>query len=235
MRHPEADIEARLLGLAALRLGAETYRAAYGSPAGYQRGHRMSTLDPVRLALHLATVFDRLRIRCAVGGSLASSVFGEPRATEDVDFVADVRLHDVAPLVEALRDEFYVDEAAVRRAVERRSSFNLINLASARKVDVFVPSADALYGRQLTHSRTVRVSDTPGDDLPMLSPEDVVLQKLAWYRKTGEASERQWRDVLGILKVQGDRLDWKDLLDVADAAGLRTLLDRARAEATGHE
>jgi hypothetical protein len=186
----------------------------------------------VTLALHVAAIFEGIGVSCVVGGSLASSVFGEPRATEDIDFIADLHADEIAPLLQALAGEFYVDEIAVRRAVERRSSFNAIHLPSARKIDVFVPPPDPLAQSQIRRRRLVTVSEDPPARLYLLTAEDTALQKLAWYRKSGEASERQWRDVLGIIKVQGDALDWAYLRSTAAEAGLDALLERARAQAT---
>ncbi len=233
LRHPNGSATERLLALAVLRLGEATAHHAYGRLNERRKDALVSTTDPIALALRLAAILEALGIPCVVGGSVASSVFGEPRSTEDVDFVAALEPRHVAPLLHALEDEFYVDETAMRCAIERRSSFNMIHVASARKIDVFVPAQDRLAQRQLQRRRLVAVSETA--ELYLLTPEDTILQKLEWYRKGGGASDRQWRDVLGIIKVQADRLDWDDLQQTADDAGLRDLLDRARSEATGRE
>jgi hypothetical protein len=229
LRQPNGTATDRFLALAVLRLGEPEVHRAYERLTAGRRDASVSTTDPIALARRVAAILEGLGIRCVVGGSVASSVFGEPRATEDVDFVADLEMRHVIPLLQALGDEFYVDETAVRRAIERLSSFNLIHLASARKIDVFVPAQNVLGQRQVQRRRLVRVSETA--DLYLLTPEDTILQKLEWYRKGGGVPEPQWRDVLGVIKVQGDRLDWDDLERTADEAGLRDLLERARSEA----
>jgi hypothetical protein len=233
LRYADADARERLLHLAAIRLGPGLLQRVFGPSTPDRRRRPVSTTDPVALALRVAAIFEELGVPCVVGGSFASSVFGEPRSTEDVDFVADLHPPHVAPLIRAFGDEFYVDEAAIHRAIERRSSFNVIHLPSARKVDVFVPSRSTLAERQLQRRRLVTVSQSPTAQLYLLTPEDTILQKLVWFRHGGGVSDRQWRDVLGIMKVQGDRLDWDDLRTAAEEAGLREALEQARAEATG--
>ena len=98
---------------------------------------------------------------------------------------------------------------------------------------MFVPGDDLLAGRQLERRRQVTVAESPHAALYLLTPEDTILQKLEWYQKGGGVSDRQWRDVLGIIKVQGDRLDWEDPQRTAEAADLGQLLGRARIDATG--
>lgn len=121
-----------------------------------------------------------------------------------------------------------MDEDALRRAVRQRSSANLIHQATQLKVDFFVAGGTPLDQQQL--DRRMAVAVEPGRTLPMHPPEDILLQKLRWYRAGGEASDRQWRDVLGIVRVQGSRLDRDYLRDNAPALGVADLLSRAFRE-----
>jgi len=188
--------------------------------------------DPLLAVSIVAAGLERLGIRYAVGGSLASSLYGIPRTTQDADIVACVGEAHASRLAQALQGEFYVDERMIRDAVRRRASFNVIHFATMFKVDVFVAKGDAWSDEELDRARRARVGE-PGAEVELVfaSPEDTVLHKLAWYRLGGGVSERQWRDAMGVLRIQGAGLDGAYLDAWARRLGLRQLLDRARAEA----
>lgn len=183
--------------------------------------------------LLVTNLLEALGVPYVVGGSVASTVHGLIRTTMDVDLVAALERQHVSPFVSALQAKFYVDEAAVRQAIQRRSSFNLIHLETMVKVDVFLPKDRPFDRQQLANRIAERVTVDSGDTIWILTAEDVILAKLDWFRQGGEASERQWRDVLGVIKTQGERLDreylrrWAGQLNVAD------LLERALQELDG--
>lgn len=175
--------------------------------------------------------FERLGVAYAIGGSVATLVHGEFRATNDVDVVADLRPEHAAPLAQALCDTCYVDEEAVAEAIAARTSFNLIHLASMLKVDVFVPKGEP-YAREAL-ARSVQAAFSSGPDprrFGFSSREDIVLAKLDGYRRGGEVSERQWRDVLGVLRVQGSALDLAYLRRWVVTLWVPDLLERVLAE-----
>jgi hypothetical protein len=163
-----------------------------------------------------------------VGGSLAASFAGEPRSTIDIDIVAAIEHVHVDPLVALLSDDYYIDGASLRRAVHERSSTNLIHHRSQLKVDLFVAGGTPLDAKQLARRRTVDVGN--GRSLPVHPPEDILLQKLRWYQKGGATSDRQWRDIQGIIRVQGARLDRAYLRENAPALEIEELLTKALSE-----
>jgi hypothetical protein len=179
--------------------------------------------DPIAVASRVVRVLDSLGILSSIGGSIASSVTGEPRSTLDVDIVAAIDASHVPALVAGLGDDFYVDEQALLRAVEHRRSANLIHQASQIKVDLFVAGGTALDHHLLERRRPVEID---GRTIYVHAAEDILLQKLRWFRLGGETSDRQWRDVLGIIRVQGARLDTAYLRLHAPAMGVADLVER---------
>lgn len=179
----------------------------------------------------VAELLEASGVRFVVVGSFASSARGQARATADIDFVADIPEVSIVPLVAALAAEFYVDEDAVRRAVRERRSFNAIHLDSMLKIDVFIAPPSGFRRAQLENGRPEVLDPNSGRAVPIATAEDTILSKLAWYRDGGEVSERQWSDVLGVIRVQGAALDVEYLRATARGLGVEELLERALADA----
>jgi hypothetical protein len=186
--------------------------------------------EATRITLLVTKTLERLHIPYAVGGSLASSLHGVMRSTLDVDIVADMNFEHIPLLVAELSKEFYADEGMMRDAVERRSSFNLIHYDTAFKVDIFIPRPRAFDQMQLERRRTTIISTDPEESIYIASPEDTILAKLDWYRMGGEVSDRQWRDILGVLKTREGELDLDYLRTWATDLKVADLLERALAE-----
>jgi hypothetical protein len=186
-------------------------------------------IGPLDVALQVADALDRCQLRYLVGGSLASSTAGEPRSTLDIDIVVSIAESDVDCLLRALGAEFYADADAFGCAVQHRSSVNIIHQPSAIKVDLFVAGGTPLDDEQLNRRRLLQVKADPARYLYFHTPEDILLQKLRWYRSGGEQSDRQWRDALGIIVVQAGSLDVGYLRRQAEVIEVVDLLDRAFA------
>lgn len=179
----------------------------------------------------LAQALDALGVTWAIGGSVASTVYGEPRSTNDVDVIAALDPRTAERLAALLGPAFYCDPISAADAARNRSSFNVIDTRGFIKVDVFVPAPGPLGAGQLARRRHIALTpDAPA--LPILGPEDIVLQKLNWFRLGGGVSDRQWRDVLSVLRAQRGHLDDTYLDSTARAVDLDDLLRRARADAS---
>lgn len=187
------------------------------------------TIDPIQVALTVADALEGCGLRYLVGGSLASSLSGEPRSTLDVDLVVSISENDVQLFVDKLGDEFYAEPDALRRAIRDRSSANIIHYATSMKVDLFIVGGSVLDEQQMNRRQRVQVSTDPDRHLYFYTPEDILLQKLSWYRAGNEVSDQQWRDILGIVLVQSS-LDDTYLRDGAEKLGVVDLLDRAILE-----
>jgi hypothetical protein len=175
--------------------------------------------------LEVVAALDALGISHYVGGSVASSHHGVPRSTIDVDVVAALDAGAVRAFCAQVRDSFYVDEQTALQCTLEGRSFNLIHFDTAVKIDIFPVAQDAFSQSAL------RRATRNADRVPIASAEDTILAKLRWYRLGGEASERQWSDVLGVFRVQRGTMDeaymtrWGETLQVSD------LVTRLRREA----
>jgi hypothetical protein len=191
----------------------------------------MILAEPVRITRLIAEVFERLQIPYLVGGSLASSLHGVPRATQDVDMVADLKPHHIAPLIRALEATFYIDADTVQDAIQRRSSFNVIHLATMFKVDIFVLQHNKASQEEMARRERYELSEKPREELFVATAEDTILHKLHWFQLGGGVSERQWNDVLGVLRVQKGKLDVPYLQQTAKHMGVKDVLEQAFRDA----
>jgi len=183
--------------------------------------------EPIRVTLLVIEALNALNIPYFVGGSLATAVHGVARATMDVDLVADMRAEHAQPLVRALGSEFYADAEMIRDAVRERSSFNVIHKPTMFKVDVFIPKGRPFDRSQFARRIVQSLTEEGTDEIYIASPEDNILAKLQWYRLGGEVSDRQWNDILSVLRVQGERLDRPYLCRWAKELGVTDLLEEA--------
>jgi hypothetical protein len=181
----------------------------------------------IEILARVARLLEELSAPYAVVGSVASSLYGDARATADVDILADLHADHAALLVAALEKDFYIDEQAVRRAIQSRRLFNAIHFDSLFKIDVYVAPDDDFTQEQLRRRRPEYLLPDSRQPVYLASPEDTLLAKLLWHRRGGGASARQLTDVIGVIKIQGARLDATYMHEWADRLGVLDLLEQA--------
>jgi hypothetical protein len=179
--------------------------------------------DPGVALRALLTALDQCGIAYLIGGSVASGIHGIYRTSMDVDLVADIHTPQAAELARRLSSEFYADADMMRNAIQAGRSFNVIDLGSSYKFDVFPLSQDRFSQEQFSRRSVAEVTlGSQTLSVPIATAEDTLLMKLVWYRAGGEISERQWNDIRGIIAIQGESLDrayvrhWAGYLKVAD-------------------
>ena len=189
------------------------------------------TQSPLIGALQpLADALDALGVPYYLGGSIASSAHGIARASLDADIIAALEPEHVEPLVSRLLSEYYIPEGILRSAVAARSSCNFIHLATMFKIDLFVSKGRAFDRQAALRARPEAIEESPDSPcFPVASAEDTVLAKLEWFRLGGETSERQWWDIVGVLKVVIADREYLQLW--AQSLGVADLLERALADA----
>lgn len=172
---------------------------------------------------------DAVGIEYMVAGSIGSSLHGHPRATNDLDIVISPSEEQLARFVESLGKDCYVSEDAAKAALKQKSMFNVIDNTAGWKVDLVIRKDRAFSKEEFDRRRKAPVM---GLYVFVASPEDVILSKLEWARKSN--SDQQVQDALGVAEVQGDSLEtgylkkWAAFLKVEDL--LETILDRALKE-----
>jgi hypothetical protein len=137
-------------------------------------------------------------------GSLVSSIQGDPRVTHDIDLVISIESPVIPLLFNALREpRFYLDLESMHEALRHQNMFNLIDMQSGDKIDFFMLTADAYDQTRFARRQTEILF---GVSVPLTTPEDTILSKLIWAKKSG-GSEKQIRDVEGVYRFQKPTLD----------------------------
>ena len=175
--------------------------------------------------------FENLSIPYYIGGSVASSIYGMARATMDVDIVADLKISHINRLKQILENEYYIDNEMIADAIRSASSFNLIHLETMIKIDIFIHKDQPYPLEALQRIRKDTLEDIAKVEFYFSSPEDIIIHKLQWYKMGGFVSERQWLDIIGVVKVQADLLDKKYLKRWSKKLGLSSLLKEAFVDA----
>jgi hypothetical protein len=191
----------------------------------FEKMEILSALEPVIKA------FEELGVSYYIGGSIASSAYGIARATLDVDLISNLKSHQVSSLVEKLKSAYFIDGNMIQDAIKTSSSFNLIHLETMLKVDVFILKEKSYPQKAFERKRKDTIDiETDSLQIYLCSAEDIILNKLEWYKLGEKISERQWLDVLGVIKVQGNLLDIEYLRHWAKELDISDLLEKALIE-----
>jgi hypothetical protein len=173
---------------------------------------------PQSLLRETVELLDSIGIPYMVVGSFASTAHGEPRSTQDLDLVIDPTPTQLDKLVAGFdMERFYLDEDVARDALRRRSMFNIIEIATAWKLDLMIRKARAFSIEELNRRQRMSIL---GIEVAAATPEDTIIAKLEWAKQG--ASDRQLDDVAGIIRVRGAQLDvayierWLTELDLGD-------------------
>lgn len=187
-------------------------------------------MGPYELLQQVISAFEELNIRYIVTGSVASMAYGEPRLTNDIDIVADIKIEQIALLERYFPyDEFYFDADMILEAIIHRSQFNIIHPKSGLKVDIILYQ-DTQFDRS-RFSRSKRIQPAEGYRADFAAPEDVIIKKMEYYKEGG--SDKHLRDITGILKVSGHDVDREYIVTWAKKLGLMEIWDAVEARVSG--
>jgi Nucleotidyl transferase AbiEii toxin, Type IV TA system len=184
--------------------------------------------NAIDIALKVASALTTVGAEYFVGGSLASSLQGEPRATNDIDFVISLPARRVDALRAALGEDFEVDTDTLRDAILHARTANAFYLPFVTKIDFFGRGYEPFDESEFSRRKPMMVRAS-GETLVIKSAEDTVLRKLLWFREGGQVSEKQWRDVVAVLRISRRTIDDAYLATWASRLGLSELLARAKS------
>lgn len=185
--------------------------------------------DPLQIALLVAQALESVGGAYFVGGSVASSLQGDPRSTNDIDIVISLHPSRVDAFADGLGADFEVDRDMLRDAILRSATANAFYLPLLTKIDFFGFGTSPFDESEFVRRRATTVG-SEGQTLFIKSPEDSVIRKLLWFHEGGETSEKQWRDIVSILRIGGATLDHEYMDSWSRALRCDSLLARARAE-----
>jgi len=187
----------------------------------------MNDAVEIRVLKEFSKILDTLDIRYAIGGSIASSVYGQVRFTQDADVMVEVFSSKAQLFYEKVSPLFYISKEAMQHALQTKTSFNIIHLETAFKIDIFISKAGPYDRQVLLRAAKMQLGQTEQEAFFFVSSEDIILLKLLWYEQGGRASEKQWNDILGVLVTQKQRLDLEYLKNWAKTLAVLDLLENA--------
>lgn len=190
---------------------------------------KMWIQDSISLAGELHILFESINISYYVSGGVAASLHGEPRSTRDLDLVIEVQSEQINLLVETLEEAGYYCPAGAVEGLKlgRERMLNITHRETIANADLYAADASPFALSQMARRQLINLEGLP--TFWVASPEDTILQKLRWGR--GSKSQQQWRDVLGILKLQAENLEYEYLFEWAERLDLVDALSQAFTEA----
>lgn len=191
----------------------------------------MNEANELSVLREFIDALEALSIQYAIGGSVASSLYGQVRFTQDADIAVTPFGESICVLCDQLNDSFYISEDAIRQAHQHGGSFNAIHFKTAFKIDAFVTQGTPFEQQLLLRRRQFRLDESTHKDFDIVSPEDIVLLKLQWFQQGGAISEKQWNDILGVLITQADKIDVPYMQNWATSLRIHEQLEKALQQA----
>lgn len=184
----------------------------------------METINPEKLLLKITPILDKLKIDYFITGGFAVSVWGRPRATFDIDIVVKIiepKIEPLANLLKSISKKGYIDKEIARQAVEQKGEFNFIDPDTGLKVDFWVEKDDLETKAQFNRRIVKKINNKK---VYFISPEDLILNKLKWYKQTDSA--RHFEDIESIFKISGKKLNKDYLSQQADRLGFLDIINK---------
>jgi hypothetical protein len=175
-------------------------------------------------------ILDKLNIPYAIGGSIASSLYGRVRFTQDADITVMALDDKTDPFYSLTKRHFYISKSAMHQAIRNKTSFNVIHTKTAFKIDVFVAQNNEFNNNLMRRTKKIKLSEDTEKTFSVVSAEDIILLKLDWFNRSDCTSERQWSDILSVLTAQASTIDFEYLKTWAAKLTLNDLLQKAVSE-----
>jgi len=198
------------------------------SPDYIPQGNKMTWVqDSIALAAELHPIFESLGIPYYITGGVAAIAYGEPRTTQDLDIVISIQLADIPLLATELEQIGFYVPGLEDVVTGRMQTLQVTHIESIARADLIIAGNNEFDRIKLERRQQYEIPE--GTEVYLASPEDLILNKLRWGKRS--QSEKQWRDVLGILKVQRESLDFDYLNIWAEYLELVEELNRVIEEA----
>lgn len=153
-------------------------------------------MDHEKILKKIIPLLETAGINYMLTGGLAVSMWGRPRSTADIDIVIEIEPKDKKNIFNLFKKDFYISEEALDMAISKQSQFNIIDFESGSKVDFYVRGNDSYEQNRFKRKKRQNILDI---DMNLISPEDLILIKLLWYKESG--STRHLEDNESILKI----------------------------------